>query len=239
MNIRSWAKKACTGCGLEKAAEHFGVLKKAKDGRNTRCLACAAAYARLFYHSHPEYIASKRAARTSAAAARYHRDPERFRAIAKARRERNIERSRATERDTKRREYQRRSEVLITRCKRYAKENRDKIRERLSAPHRRLHGNMSRAIRASLRAGKDGRAWESLAGYSRAELMAHLEAKFSTGMSFDNYGLWEIDHIRPRASFSYATPADPEFRECWALENLQPLWRADNRRKWAHEAGAA
>lgn len=32
---------------------------------------------------------------------------------------------------------------------------------------------------------------------------------------------------------SRATPDDPEFRECWALSNLQPLWAKDNMSKHA------
>lgn len=65
------------------------------------------------------------------------------------------------------------------------------------------------------------------------ELMIHLESKFKTGMSWNNYGEWEIDHIRPDSSFTYSAATDKEFLECWSLNNLQPLWAIENRKKGA------
>jgi hypothetical protein len=48
-------------------------------------------------------------------------------------------------------------------------------------------------------------------------------------MSFDNYGEWEIDHIRPCSSFDLSDPKQQE--ECFHYTNLQPLWKHDNRLK--------
>ena len=67
--------------------------------------------------------------------------------------------------------------------------------------------------------------------YTMAELMVHLESLFQPGMSWTNYGEWHIDHKRPDASFTYSSVIDPEFQECWALSNLQPLWASENLRK--------
>jgi hypothetical protein len=83
----------------------------------------------------------------------------------------------------------------------------------------------------ALRANKAGRSWESLVGYTLYDLKRHLEARFLPGMSWENYGAWHIDHIRPRASFTYTSPEDDAFKQCWALDNLQPLWAEDNIRK--------
>jgi hypothetical protein len=58
-------------------------------------------------------------------------------------------------------------------------------------------------------------------------------------MSWGNYGQWEIDHIRPRSSFSFQTAEDPQFMECWELSNLQPLWMSANRSKHAKYKVAA
>lgn len=80
-----------------------------------------------------------------------------------------------------------------------------------------------------------GRTWESLVGYTLGDLLRHLERKFLPGMSFDNYGRngWEVDHIIPRSAFNYNSAEDIDFKRCWALENLQPIWRKDNQRKGA------
>ena len=65
-------------------------------------------------------------------------------------------------------------------------------------------------------------------GYSIEDLIKHLEAKFTTGMTWDNYGEWHVDHKRPIASFNFTSIDDKEFGECWCLDNLQPLWGPDN-----------
>jgi len=36
---------------------------------------------------------------------------------------------------------------------------------------------------------------------------------------------WEIDHVIPQVYFKYDSADHPAFAACWALENLQPLWR--------------
>jgi hypothetical protein len=42
---------------------------------------------------------------------------------------------------------------------------------------------------------------------------------------------WEALVIRPVASFHFATYDDPDFKACWSLSNLQPLWAIENLRK--------
>jgi hypothetical protein len=72
-----------------------------------------------------------------------------------------------------------------------------------------------------------------LTGCIITELRQHLEAQFTNGMSWDNYGRngWHIDHIRPCASFDLSDPEQQ--RQCFHYSNLQPLWAAENIRKGA------
>ncbi|OAM77705.1 hypothetical protein A3840_08725 [Devosia elaeis] len=94
---------------------------------------------------------------------------------------------------------------------------------------------MSTLISRSLSAngGKGGKSWTELVGYGVSELRAHLERQFLPGMTWDNKSEWHIDHIVPQSSFNYTSTDDPDFRACWALTNLRPLWARDNVRKQA------
>lgn len=68
----------------------------------------------------------------------------------------------------------------------------------------------------------------TLVGCNRESLAKWLEARFTPGMTWANYGLrgWHVDHIRPCASFDLENPV--EQRICFHYSNLQPLWWADN-----------
>ena len=73
-----------------------------------------------------------------------------------------------------------------------------------------------------------------LVGCTLAELRAHLENQFVAGMSWENYGKWHVDHIRPCVSFDLLDP--DQQAKCFHFSNLQPLWAIDNFRKsgkWA------
>lgn len=65
-----------------------------------------------------------------------------------------------------------------------------------------------------------------LLGCSYQELRRHLESKFDERMSWENYGEWHIDHIRPCASFDLLDVEQQ--RLCFHYSNLQPLWAEDN-----------
>ena len=101
-----------------------------------------------------------------------------------------------------------------------------------STPQGKLNDSMSSAIWHSLKGLKAGRRWESLAGYTVHDLKQHLEKQFTPGMEWDNYGLWEIDHKTPKTAWNFEKPEDIDFKACWSLKNLSPLWKSVNRRKY-------
>lgn len=67
--------------------------------------------------------------------------------------------------------------------------------------------------------------------YSPEELINHLEKQFKDDMSWDNYGIWHVDHKLPITSFNIQEMGDEEFMKCWSLNNLQPMWGEENIRK--------
>ena len=115
----------------------------------------------------------------------------------------------------------------------YKELDKRKSEKRRTDPKLHLNNIISTAIRRSLKNGKDGRHWTSFVDYSAQDLINHLESQFKDGMSWENQGFfgWHIDHIKPTDSFDFVSYDDPDFKECWSLSNLQPLWWQDNMRK--------
>jgi len=109
--------------------------------------------------------------------------------------------------------------------------NKDRIRENKKKlyhiPKHRISRNIRTGIYKSLHTGKGG-GWEKAVGYTLLELKKYLEKQFVDGMSWDNYGEWQIDHIKPISGFNFQSMKDPDFKRYWALSNLQPLWAEDN-----------
>jgi len=112
--------------------------------------------------------------------------------------------------------------------------------KRISPLQRKLHAHIRMVINHSLPNGKNGHKWEDLVGYTCKDLMNHLESQFIEGMTWDNYGhpqknnislKWSIDHIIPSVAFNYNTYNDIDFKRCWSLNNLRPLWSSENSSK--------
>jgi len=67
--------------------------------------------------------------------------------------------------------------------------------------------------------------------YTPQQLIEHLEKQFSNGMTWDNYGLWHVDHKHPISLYNIKEIGDDEFLKCWSLDNLQPMWGSENIKK--------
>ena len=93
---------------------------------------------------------------------------------------------------------------------------------------KRLNRNMRRGVTRYIHEKKARRSWKTLVGYELDELMLHIGSQLNSGMTWDNYGAWHIDHIIPVSAFRFTSFSDPDFIECWKLSNLQPLWSSDN-----------
>ncbi len=164
------------------------------------------------------------------------------------------EKQRQRQREYTRERYKRNPEYM----KEYREENRKKItqyeRERVKKnrgrinmlkrewykrtrndPRYRLNDSMASAIYDALKKNKAGRKWETLVGYTLQDLIQRLETQFDENMNWGNYGSYfVIDHIKPRSLFSFMIAEDQEFKECWALSNLQPLEKIANIKKSNH-----
>ena len=119
----------------------------------------------------------------------------------------------------------------VARPEQVAKRNEYRRNLRASNPTYRLKQNLRCRVYDAFKNGTKSAPTMELVGCTTEELKAHLEAQFTEGMTWENYGIdgWHIDHIRPCASFNLLDPE--EQRICFRWSNLQPLWGVDNMSK--------
>lgn len=240
--------KKCSKCGEEKSINEFYKKKKLKDGLDSWCKNCnwectklyiqknserrkqwMKEYGKQFREDNPEY------------------EKERHKIYYKENKQKLSEYCEQWYKNNKEhvRQYQK-NRIEITR--QYKKDNTKKIKLRTREWYKKnpnykklryrniyckdVRYCLNRALRGgianSLRDGKNGKSWEKIIGYNLRDLMAYLENRFKKGMSFDNYGKWHIDHIIPISLWKFNSYDDKEFKQCWALANLQPLWANEN-----------
>ena len=87
--------------------------------------------------------------------------------------------------------------------------------------------NLDYSIRNAVSNNTNTRYCE-LFDYTIEQLQEHLEKQFTLGMNWVAFraGKIHIDHIKPQSLFDLSN--DIEYKKCWSLNNLQPLWAADN-----------
>ena len=133
-------------------------------------------------------------------------------------------------------------EVKLRKKEYYQNRDRDKLRAYWRERDRKLrktskfyvlNSRMRTLIYQEIRGGKRRKSWKEFIDYNLNDLMRHLESKFTKGMTWEKFmnGEIHIDHILPLSFFNYTSADDAEFRKCWSLENLQPLWAEDNMKK--------
>jgi len=113
--------------------------------------------------------------------------------------------------------------------KQYREKNIDKIRKtkrdyernrKAKDPLYKLINNFRTAIYQVLKENninKNGHYFEILK-YTPEDLILHLETKFTNGMTWDNYGEWHVDHIKPISSHTILEIGDDEFMNCWSCQ---------------------
>ncbi len=127
-------------------------------------------------------------------------------------------------------------------AKKWRKDNPEKVREyfnqweknrRKTVPKYSLNKKMSRMIKLSLQNNKNGRHWEDLVGYKLEDLIKRLGETIPEGYAWRDFleGKLHIDHIIPKSVFNYTKPEHLDFKNCWALNNLQLLPAKENRIK--------
>lgn len=232
------ARAACIECANELARQRYqrdleksrerSRLSREKDPEKARQLTAA------WYYRNKEAVAAKSAEDRAA-------NPEKYAERNREYRTKNRAKENKRQREWRAKNPEKAAAILA----KWIEGNPEKLKEiqrassakRRATPKGKLDTFMSTGIHKALKGGKAGRSWEKLVGYTVSQLSTHLEEHFLPGMTWANHGRgdgkWHIDHIIPRSAFNYETSDDIDFKRCWALENLQPLWEFANLSKGA------
>ena len=249
-------EKKCTRCGQTKLLSEFGVDIRAKDGHKSACLVCRKERNRKWYEAHREESLERnhkwyedhkdessehgRKWRKNHLVESREYAHEWYNTHKDYVRKKNIMWRESHPKEY--REYSRKyREAHQVECRNYSRKwyrehpeaHKEYRRKRRSTVSGHLNDRIGSSMKKALKGNKAGRHWEELVGYSLRDLRAHIEKQFIGKMSWEGVlrGEIHIDHKIPKSVFNFKTHNDIDFKRCWALSNLQPLWALENIKK--------
>ena len=97
----------------------------------------------------------------------------------------------------------------------------------------RIRKNISKRIKSAFNRyknlKKDYGTMKKYVGCDMNTFFKHIEKQFTDGMSWENYGEWHMDHIKPISSFDLTD--EEQVKKCFHYTNIQPLWAKENLKK--------
>lgn len=206
-------EKICRICGEIKNLNDFHKKCDTKDGYRTECKTCIKEIQKKY-----KEVDDFKEKRTLYDKKRY-----------EEKREEILERKKEYHQENKekilkqKREYRKLPEN-IERAKKYNKFYRTECKEkfykyRTENTHIIIWRSILYSTLKRLGTKKQGHTVDLLA-YSALELKEHIEKQFTDGMTWNNYGEWQIDHIIGVINFDKNT----DVSIVCALSNLRPMW---------------
>jgi hypothetical protein len=235
--------KQCVRCIVEKPLHQFGDNKNNKDGKSIYCKECE----RL---RGIEYRTKNRKKVNESSKNWRINNPEDYKKTIEKYLEKNpsmvsTERGKIyrkdinyQEKEKKRRKdhYQNNIETEREKNKKYYHENKKLVREknnewknnkRKSDGFYRMKLNLRHRLRNYLFGESKSKRTHDIVGLDKLEFKSYVESKFTEGMSWENYGKWHLDHIKPLCQ----AKNNEEALLLNHYTNLQPLWAEDNLKK--------
>jgi hypothetical protein len=232
-------EKVCIKCKLKKDLEKFCKNKNNKDGFSSVCKECEKKRAERYrisqyeYHkiwnkNNPEKLKKyqntyleKNPHMTRSARNKRYLENEEFREKERIRRKqwyiKNIDRERK-----KSQKYYHENKQL---CRK--KHNEWRKNKMKSDPFFRMKKNLRDRIRSFLKGELLSKRTKDIIGLEMNEFRKYIESKFTDGMTWENYGMWHLDHKKPL----YLGTNNKEILELNYYTNLQPLWAEENIQK--------
>ena len=208
--------KTCKTCEVEKPLSEFHKNRKYKNTQyyQSYCKSCFAKKRKEHYQKNREAVLAQQK--------EYYADPKNREARRAYSKEYNA--------DPKNRE------AILAHAKKYnaspkGKERKNaRIKEKKqSDPLYKLKLNTRSLISHSIKkAGfKKNSKTHKILNCSFEEFMSHLEKQFNSGITWENYGKWHLDHIVPVSLAS----TEEEIIKLNHYKNFQPMWGPENNSK--------
>jgi hypothetical protein len=235
--------KICKRCKDEKPTIEFGDNKNNKDGKSVYCKKCELERGKEYREKNREKV--------NQSAKDYRKNnPEKYKEVIEKYLEKNPNMT-STERGKKYRQSEEWREKFRESRRRYYVENIDKEREKTKKYYHnnkeklrrennqwknnkrktdgfyRMKINLRHRLRDYLIGESRGKRTKDIVGLDKVEFKLYIQGKFVDGMSWENYGKWHLDHIKPLCQAK-------DNEDALLLNhytNLQPLWAEDNLRK--------
>ena len=195
--------KTCNKCEQEKKLSDFYKRSTSKDGLHNMCKHCFKVWAQKRYAANRDALKSNNKSYYDANKASILKQKEVY--------------------------YENNKENIKAYCNSREKERAAYKRRRGKDPTRRAIRNMRVYMYQILKGTCKCASQLELLGCTREQYRSHMEAQFTDGMSWDNYGEWHQDHIIPVSSFDNKDLEQQKV--CWHYTNFQPLWAKDNLKK--------
>ena len=224
MNDINKITKICSKCGSDTNISEFYRDKTKKDGYHTICKICSKVNGKIWKNNNIEKFK-----KFQADYRKYCKDncPDK---LIKSRKKWSLKNK------DKIKDIAKKNVVKI---REYKRKYKKKMRE--NNPSFKIGANLSKRIWDALRSQNLNKLSKTkdLLGCSIENFKNYLESLFKSGMTWENYGKgkgkWEIDHIRPCASFDL-TDAEQQ-KQCFHYTNLQPMWGHINCAKHSYYDG--
>lgn len=235
--------KICKKCQINKSLEEYGDNKNNQDKKSIYCKDCERVRGK-------EYRDKNRDKVNESAKKWRKNNPEKYQKTIEKYLEKNPnmlskERSKIYRQNEdyrkkiniKRKEYYKNNldkEREIS--KKYYHKNKEKLRrennqwknnKRKTDGFYRMKINLRHRLRDYLIGESRGKRTKDIVGLDKVEFKLYIQSKFVEGMSWDNYGKWHLDHIKPLCQ----AKNNEEALLLNHYTNLQPLWAEDNLRK--------
>ena len=222
-------EKECKTCSTVKAISEFNKRSLNNDGYNDNCRKCYSNLRKAVKDGKDEHIIEKIVETKKCDTCLVDKDISDFKETSRSI-DGHYNKCKSCWKPTEwNKEKQKASE------KKYVENNPDKMKLKWQKAgfkiNRRIRDSLNHRIKDALSSVSSQKLHKTMeyVGCDKSLLKKWFHYQFEEGMTFDNYGEWHIDHVKPCASFNLER--EDEIKECFNWKNLRPCWKTENLEK--------